>query len=256
MAALALLVALPARAAEVVSSNIVGYSKLQAPANKMVIVGNQFKKVGDNNAVLNIQDIKPDSFNPDGSDWLNFWDPANGYTMVYWWGDPDDGIYDPSDTEYENSLGVGWGTADQFKVDFDVNVGRGFWAQSVEGGTVVDAGEVPSSTSVPVSANTMDLVCNPLPMAVNLQKIVPEGFSPDGSDWINVWDSENGYTMIYWWGDPEDGIYDPSDTEYDNSLGVGWGTADQFKVDRTIKIGEGFWVQSVTGGTLTFPTEQ
>ena len=101
----------------------------------------------------------------------------------------------------------------------------------------------------------MDLVANPLPVAVNIQEIIPGGdFSTSGGDWIKLWDAANGrYVKLSYFDAASDGVFEADDEEYENSLGPGWGDAEQRIYRGIIEAGQGFWAQSVDGGTLTFP---
>ena len=250
----------PAQAAEVVSSNIVGYEKIPLGVNAMDILACQFVDIGEVDGVVNIQDIVPDGdFATDGTDWIKVYNPAtHQYTTAFYFGEDADGVFDPTDTEYENSLGAGWGDSDQFKLDFDIAGGQGFWAKAVEGGTITVAGQVASSSTLTLNANEMDLLANPLPMAVNIQRIVPGGnFADDGTDWIKVYNPEtHQYIAAFYFGEDADGVFDPTDTEYENSLGAGWGDSDQFKLDFDIAVGQGFWAKAIEGGTLVFPAAE
>ena len=126
-----------ASAAEVTSDNVVGYTKIALPANKMTIIGNQFQNVG--KTTINIQDITVGgNFAQTGIDWIKFWDADTmTYQQAFYFGEDADGVFDPEDYDYENSLGAGWGDRDQIIVDIDIDVGQGFWVQSVKGGTVI-----------------------------------------------------------------------------------------------------------------------
>ena len=137
MAALALLVALPARAEQVVvSSNIVGYEKISLEANAMDILAVQFQTVG--GGEVSIQDITVDGqFSELGGDWIQWWDPeTRKYQKAFYWGESVDGVFDPSDEDYENPLGAGWGDPDQYIVEATIKAGQGFWSQAVKGGTL------------------------------------------------------------------------------------------------------------------------
>jgi hypothetical protein len=124
-----------ASAAEVTSDNVVGYSKIALPANAMTIVGNQFQNIS--STAINIQDIKVDeNFDTWGGDWIKFWDSSTyQYQEAYYFGEDADGVF--ADDTYEETLGAGWGDADQIIIDIDIDVGQGFWVQSVNGGDIV-----------------------------------------------------------------------------------------------------------------------
>ena len=238
-----------------------GYQKITLTANKMDILGAQFNPIS---GEASIQDITVSGdFGLAGTDWIRWWDAATGrYAEASYWGiDPAnyaDGVYDPSDTEYESPLGVGWGDADAFIVNGSIPAGKAFWAKAENGGNIIVSGEVVTDGVVTLLANKMDLVCNPFPVDTDIQTISVGGnFGLAGTDWIRWWDAASGrYAEASYWGiDPAnyaDGVYDPSDTEYENPLGVGWGDADAFIVRATIPAGHGFWAKAENGGTLIF----
>ena len=123
----------PARAAEVVSSNIVGYEKITVPANKMDIVGIQFQDVGVN-GVIDIQQITAEGWDGEGADWIKIYDPdTSRYVTAYYMGEEAGGVYD----EDGNALGPGWADDNQVAVDIEIKVGQGFWVQSEAGGKLV-----------------------------------------------------------------------------------------------------------------------
>jgi hypothetical protein len=101
----------------------------------MTIVGNQFQNIS--STAINIQDIKVDeNFDTWGGDWIKFWNPSTyQYQEAYYFGEDADGVF--ADDTYEETLGAGWGDADQIIIDIDIDVGQGFWVQSVNGGDIV-----------------------------------------------------------------------------------------------------------------------
>ena len=240
------------------SSNIVGYEKIEVPVNKMDIVAVQFKAVGGADNFVDIQDITVEGYGEKGTDWIKIYDPSTSrYTTAYYWGEEaDGGVYDPDDEDYENPLGAGWGDVDQFAVETTLDAGQGIWTQSETGGKLVVSGEVVTDNTVTVPVNKMTLVGNPLPMAVPLQNITVEGYGEKGTDWIKIYNpATSRYVTAYYWGEEADGgVYDPADEDYENPLGAGWGDVDQFAIDATILVGQGFWTQTESGGKLVFPT--
>ena len=243
----------PADAAEVVSSNIVGYQKITVPQNAMTILGVQFKTVGSDDSV-SLQSFAPANYAENGTDWIKVYDPMTGrYTQAYYWGESaDGGVYENADAE--EPLGPGWGDVEQNVVDIDVATGQGFWTQSVSGGTLTVAGEVTADNSITIPANAMTIVTPTYPGAVSIQDIVPTDYAENGTDWIKVYDPSTGrYTQAYYWGESADGgVYENADAE--EPLGPGWGDVEQNIINLTIQPGQGFWTQSVSGGTLTFPS--
>ena len=109
----------PAQAAEVVSSNIVGYNKLAVTANAFEILGAQFTSIGDTD--IDIQDLIVDGV-------------AAGDNLLFFNGTGYDS-YTYSDETYSEDwsqqLGPGWlddevGTRSSREVD----IGKGFWIKA------------------------------------------------------------------------------------------------------------------------------
>ena len=245
----------PARAAEVVSSNIVGYEKINVPVNAQNIVGVQFKAVGGTDDAISLQSLSPEGYSARGTDWIMIYDPVtSAYTKAFYWGEEaDGGVYESPD-EDADCLGPGWGDSNQTVIDIDIKNGEGFWTKSVAGGTLTVSGEVSSDNTVTIPANQMLLVTSKYPGQVNLQSIVPTGYSARGTDWIMVYDpSTSSYTKAFYWGEEADGgVYESPDEDAD-CLGPGWGDSNQTVINLTLEYGQGFWTKSVAGGTLAFP---
>ncbi len=231
---------------------MVGYQKIAIPENSMDIIAAQFQEVG--GSTISIQDlVASDDFAADGGDWIRIYDEAHGtYTKAFWWGE-DYGVYEDADAD-EPCAEQGWGDNQQTIMDIDLAPSQGFWVQSVGGGTLLASGEVPASGVVQVPVNSMTLVANPFAAAVDIQDIVASSdFAPDGGDWIRVYDESDGsYTKAFWWGE-DYGVYEDADAD-EPCAEQGWGDNQQTIINLTIGAGQGFWVQSVGGGTLTFPT--
>ncbi|MBQ8571027.1 MAG: hypothetical protein IJ444_05925, partial [Kiritimatiellae bacterium] len=186
---------------------------------------------------------------------------------MYYWGDSMDGVFDdvnntPDNYDDDIALGAGWGDLYQTAMHFDFTPGTGFWMQSVAGGAVQFSGEVSTDNTITLAANTMTLVCNTLPMAIELQDIKGIGLGEEGSDIIQIWDpTTRKYTTMYYWGDSMDGVFDdvnntPDNYDDDIALGAGWGDLYQTALHADIAVGQGFWMQSVKGGTVVFPTAE
>ena len=239
------------------SSNIVGYEKLAVPANAMTIMGVQFKTVGDTqNDVVSLQSIKPDGYVENGGDWIKVWDASTRqYTTAYFWGQSaDGGVYESPDDDAE-CLGPGWGDPNQTVIDINLDHGQGFWTQSVAGGTLTVSGEVSTQNTVEIPANAMTIVTSTYPGSLDIQKIVPTGYVENGGDWIKIWNpASRQYITAYYWGESADGgVYESPDDDAE-CLGPGWGDPNQTAINLTLEPGQGFWTQSIAGGSLTFPT--
>ena len=122
--------AAPAQAAEVVSSNIVGYQKLDL-RNGFTIVGNQFLNVGAD--TKDIQElVAPDTDMVGLDENLNFqtelrvWS-GTGYD-IYGWDSEGDPQFPGSDHK--------WVNGDLEVVNVTIPMGQGFWIKSTKAGTV------------------------------------------------------------------------------------------------------------------------
>ena len=244
----------PAQAAEVVSSNIVGYEKITVPVNTMDIVGIQFQNVGGDGS-LSLQSITTEGYGDWGDDWIKVYDPATSrYTTARFYGTDAGGVYLDDSYDETTKLASGWGDTDQIVVDMTLDVGQGVWTQAEAGGKLVVAGEVAATNKVSVPVNSMTLVANPLPVSVNIQSITTEGYGDWGDDWIKVYDpATSRYTTARYYGTDAGGVY--LDDSYDETtkLASGWGDTDQIVVSLNIEAGQGFWTQAENGGMLIFP---
>ena len=231
-----LAVCAPAFTAEVESSNIVGYQKITLPENRMTIIGNQFQVVG--GGAINIQDVTPnENFDVDGEDWLRTYDPLTGvYTSVIFLSEDNCGVE-----------GGAWCDDNAEPVDFEINNGQGVWCKTVHADSKVSfAGEIASVNTISLPVNRMTIVCNPLPMAVNIQDIAPnENFDVDGEDWLRTYNPLTGvYTSVIFLSEDNCGVE-----------GGAWCDDNAEPVDFDIAAGQGFWVKSVhEDAALTFPT--
>ncbi len=229
----------PAFTAEVTSSNTVGYQKIDLTPNRMQIIGCQF--VGLNaDGVINIQDVIPnENFDVDGEDWIRTYDPILGeYT-------------DASFLSEDNCSveGCAWCDNGWNPVDFDIENGQGLYIKSVHSNSkVLFAGEVATNLTVSLPVNRMTIVCNPLPIAINVQDIVPNAnFDVDGEDWLRVYNPVTGqYTSAIFLSE------DNCSVEGGAWCNDGWNP-----VDFDIAAGEGFWIKSVhQNSAITFPTPE
>ena len=237
MAALALLVALPARAAEVVSSNIVGYEKITLTPG-LNMIGNQFLAVG-GTSFQNINQMFKDSSQmnsgeDDGhADSILKW-TGSGYGDVYY--------YDDLDIAWENVEAVGTISTDTFMP------GEGFWYKNI-GDANVDttfAGEVPTNLTFSVTIKPgLNFVSNPYPMA-----ICPNGnyFEVEGA----VMGEDDGHadSILMWTGSGYGNVfyYDDLDEAWENVESPG-----TILDDTILEPLKGFWYKHLgDGGTLTF----
>ena len=246
LAALALIAALgasPAWAAEVVSSNIVGYTKVNVVSGLNMISG-AFVAVGGENADINASVVSSDL---PAATMAKFWDATTkSYSTLIYYPDPDDGIYE--DDSYENNLGAGWGDSDAIVVDKEMVPGTGFWVQSPSAATITLCGEV-STNSVDVSLVAgLNFVGNPFPGQIDISAITSSDLP--AATMAKFWDATSKtYSTLIYYPDPDDGIYE--DDSYENNLGAGWGDSDAIAVDFPLDAGTGFWIQSPSAATIT-----
>ncbi len=255
MAALALLVGVPARAQQVVSSNTVGYTKITLQPG-LNMIGGLFQKVGTGKC-LSLQDQFTDAKSEanygtasDAADTITTWDAVRkGYTKIYYYyADPDN-----PDPTYDYT----WDDADTEDIaETDVSEAKGGWYKNIGDDpiTLTMAGEVPTNAVYTVQlVNGLNFVANPYPqkIAINGDHFSVEGVvygtASDAADTITTWDARRkGYTKIYYYyADP-----DNPDPTYDYT----WDDADTEEItDFEIEPGQGFWYKHIgTGATLRF----
>ena len=272
MAALALLVALPARAQQVVSANTVGYTKV--PLNSAyTMLGMQFQTVGTANGSLSIGQIVPDKF-VNGIDWTDddfpfgatmmLWN-GTGYAggQYYWTGEVPAELQADLKEELElddevvyNNI---WVDGDYLPVDPALSVGTGFWIRDslANGtGTVCASGEV-KTNSVSIKLNQgYTMIANPYPVEFDLNKMTVSGLT--GIDWsdddfpfgasIMVWNG-TGYAggQYYWTGEvPAELQADlKEELELDDEVVYNniWVDGDYLPVSAKIPVGCGFWIR-------------
>ena len=237
MAALALLVALPARAQQVVSANTVGYTKLTLQPG-LNMIGNQFLGVGTtgfqniNKMFVESSQITP-GYDDGEADSILRW-TGNGYGEIYY--------YDEFDSAWESvdEPGVVASTT--------VNPGEGVWYKclSDEPITTMLAGEVPTNLTYTVEIQTgLNFVANPFPSAIcpNSENFTVEGVvagMDDGeADSILKW-TGSGYGEIYYFDD----------------MDTAWESVDEPGVvinSNIIDPAKGFWYKHQgSGAVLTF----
>ena len=245
-------VALPAWAAEVYSSNIVGYQKitLQPGFN---LIASQFNLVG--GETKTIQELIEAANSLPGLDGegdfqttMRIWN-GTGYS-TYGWLDADDG----SENEMPewNSK---WLLGDMSDLAAtEVAPGMGCWIITPTATSITFDGEVPASSSTAVAINNnFNLVANPLPTAINIQNIQPSGslLGLDGEGefqtTMRVWNG-TGYST-YGWLDADDGTENEM-PEWNSKWLLG-DMSDLANV--TIAAGQGFWIISPKAtGSVTF----
>ena len=250
MAALALLIGVPARGAEVISSNVVGYNKVTlTPGWNML--GSQFLNVG--GMVQDVQDLtaKASLAGIDATTYefhteLYVWN-GGGYE-TYGWSDDDDG----TDIDWDESNSKWLDLKQENIVSFPVANGTGFWVKTDAAGEIMFAGEVCSSNSVTQRTSVgFNMLSNPYPMALDVQKIQTvdlPGIDESSYEFhteLYVWNG-GGY-QTYGWSDADDG----TDIDWEESNSKWLDLKQENIVDVTIPVGGGFWVKSDQSGTVT-----
>jgi hypothetical protein len=230
IAAVLAAMAFTAQAADVYSSNIVGYTKLTVPAG-LSLSGGQFQTVGGEE--LDISAIVPEAGFVEG-DALRFWNGSGYQTIAYF-----NTLYDPDTWA---TLGPGWGDNNQYPADRLIDLGEGFWVQCFNGGTLTISGEVGTNTVVTAPAG-LSLVVNTSPAAFDIADLQVTGFVE--GDALRFWNGSGYQTIAYF-----NTLYDPDTWA---NLGPGFGDNNQYPAEKTVGVGEGFWAQCFNGGTITFP---
>ena len=240
----------PAQAAEVVSSNIVGYEKvsLQKGFN---MVGVQFVKVGGEDLDLmtvGVLDDQMAGYDEDGvyATEMRMW-TGNGYTTYGWSGTSG------TDVDEDPTLDNKWLDRDNEEIDEIASPSTGFWIVAEKAGTMTISGEVPATDTVSVQLTAgFNMVANPYPGEVAITSFGTldssfAGYDEDGvyATEMRVW-TGNGYTTYGWSGTSG------TDVDEDPTLDNKWLDRDNEEVTVTIPFGTAVWIYAEKAGTLTF----
>ena len=224
--------AAPAQAAEVVSSNIVGYEKLNLTANSFVMGGIQFVGVG--NTAVTLADLFAGEDIPFGTE-IRFLNDEGRYVYYKYVADAFD-----EDTEEEMA---GWADGDGLVASDPVLNGDGFWISSPQNYAITQAGQVDgrSSVKLTLSADDFHMVCNPFPTGFNPNEVTWSQTPPVGTE-IRVLNSKGQYQYFKYQSDA-------FDEETEEEL-AGWADGDGLYVKNDIAgVGQGFWIK-VPGQSL------
>jgi hypothetical protein len=211
--AAAALISASAFAQTVTSANIVGYSKTDLTASQIKILAPQFPAANTNGVTL------ADAFSGvvDLSK-VHTWDGTQYASYLY------------------SSVGGGWFDAGTFAPADNVLIEQGDAVWLENGATttnVVMSGDVPADASIDVTVVAgINMVANPYPVKLALVDIPNTFFA--SADKIHVWDGSTYTSYLY--------------------NGGNWYNAGTFALsnDVTIDVGQGFWLEVASGGTLTF----
>ena len=247
---------LGAMAAEVVSSNIVGYEKINLAVGYNM-VGPQFKLVGADTTERDIASIGTleSTMAGYGADYvfaniMEVWDPATkGYIQYGWSGTSGTDVDD--DPSYDNQ----WLDSGLEKTEDTIALGNGAWIKAATAGSITIAGEVPTAATTTVQLSTgYNIVANPYPgeVAVASFGALSSSMAGYGSDYVfatimEVWDPETkGYTQYGWSGTSGTDVDD--DSSYDNQ----WLDSGLEKTTDTIPFGTAVWIKAASEGSITF----
>ena len=224
----------PAQAAEVVSSNIVGYEKIDLTANTYQMSGIQFVGVGGTAASLN------DLFTGDiafGTR-IMFLDADTGAYITYRYLEE---AYD----EAADDFVTGWGDVDEYLAKSPTVNGTGFWFYPVSNTTVTQAGQVDDndSVTVEVTGGSYVMVANPFPVPFNPNEVTWNSGLEFGTRLMTL--SETGAYITYRY------LEEAYDEDADDFV-TGWGDVDEYLVKAPIAgVGEGFWIFSQNDASIT-----
>lgn len=256
--------AFSALAADVYSSNVVGYTKLGINGSNYTMIGVQFQDVGGGDRTINELFKEPSEGAFVGgiamgdSDQLQVWDPVTTGYKQYFFGDWA-GEYG---SEYDNLWY--WEGDDANPTGDTLPPGAAVWF--VSRGTNVNlavSGEVVSTNvTVKLNGGNYTMVANPFPLALSLADVsvggtidwinsgLTGGVAMGDSDQLQVWDpATTGYKQYFFgsWN----GEYG---TQYDNQWY--WEGDDANPATDTIPVGGAMWFilnRTATDTSVTFP---
>ena len=227
----------PADAAEVVSSNVVGYQKLSIPAGGYALLANPFTVVGSDGETFGINDMFSDDAGKSTAgnsftqgDTIEVWDPANqGYFSPYF---------------FSSRAGNKWATSSSPRnaTTESLNAGDGFWYRN-RGSTaymLTVSGQVATNDVTVTLSPGYTLVCNPFPadLPLNSDSIdwttagANAGTSFTQGDTIEIWDPENqGYFSPFFFSSRANNKWAAS-------------SAPRVATTESIPAGAGFWYRN------------
>lgn len=260
----------PAQAAEVVSSNIVGYNKMNLTAATDVsigytIVGIGFQQVG--GEPLDINSFLGDSFAEtlvggygiSDSDTIQIWS-GTGYTTYYF--SADDWSEEAGDGDVDAIKNSKWLTLGDQLADVSLYPGDAIWfcrAKGAGGIAGTMSGEVPETNRVvQIQAGQYAMLASTIPAPLNLNDCGVDwasigtcgGYGISDSDTIQVWNG-TGYTTYYFSAD--DWSEEAGDGDVDANKNSKWLTLGDELVSTPIDLCKGFWFKRNGTTTLTLP---
>ena len=239
----------PAQAADVVSSNIVGYNKVSLN-NGLTMVGVQFNEVGGGDiplTTIGVLNEGAEGFDEDGvyATTLRVWN-GRGYATYGWAGTS------PGEYMDDETLNNTWLDNNQEVPDVDLSNEGAFWISTSDATTMTLSGEVSSAESIQVNLSSgLNMLANPYPAAVKVSDFGKltnvAGFDEDGNyaATLRVWNGR-GYVTYGWSGTSPEEFMD------DATLNNMWLDNNQEKPTATIAIGQSVWVSLPDASTITF----
>ena len=244
--------ALAATAAEVYSSNVVGYSKV-AIQSGFNLIGSQYVSIGSNtdfdvNELMTSQDLPGLDASFAFQTVLKVWNGGGYYTYGY--------CADGQGTENgEPSWDGKWLLNDMSGLASDtIRVGEGFWIKSDSPATITISGQVATNASYSANVSAgFNLLSNPYPAPLDINTMTSDNLPGLDADFafqtiLKVWNGGGYYTYGY--------CADGQGTENGAPAWDGkWLLNDMSDLaDVTIPSGNGFWVKTSAPATITFPS--
>ena len=215
------------------SSNIVGYEKLNLAANTFAMSGVQFELVGGGSGTLS--DFFSSSDIPYGTE-IRFMNERGAYDVFKY-------LEEAYDEDTDDFV-PGWADGFENLVSDPVDAGTGFWVKAPENYDLTQSGQVADASTITITltADTFQMVCNPF----------PTGFNPNEVTWgnleygteIRVLNSRGAYDVYKY-------LEEAYDEDTDDFV-PGW--ADGFEnlvVSDIATVNQGFWIKSATATTIT-----
>ncbi len=250
-------VIVPADAAEVVSSNIVGYQKVNlVPGYNLV--GIQFSQVGGGSLDLSKAVTMDSTYAGYDDDYkfkttLRVWNTSKQIYDTYGWAGTSG-----TDVDDDPTLDNTWTDLEAYAVDGEsLDASQGIWIRAEKAGTALVAGEVSTNTVVVPLVAGFNLVANPFPKAVKVTN-----FGVMDSSYAGYDDDYKFKTTLRKWN-PAKQIYDTygwagtsgTDVDDDPSLDNTWTDLEAYATDEMIQPGEGVWIRAEKAGNITFSFE-
>ena len=223
-----------------VESGTVGYSTTSIEAGKFYMIATQFQGVNGTAGTIAINDlvkltnVTPGTFSTrtTTAPHIQVWN-GSGYKHYYYISDA---------TLADSTKGNAWASARSATTD-TIELGKAFWFTAIS----VESDADPSK-SVSVGDSAFVMVGNPFPTALTFDMLTTTGITPGtfatrttAAPHIQVWNG-TGYKHYYYISDA---------TLPDSTKGNAWAAARSAATGTLAEVGQGFWVQSATAGTLT-----